>query len=351
MRIRLIAALVVAVGVSTPIPGSAQVPLRDLVTMDQDVPWRLVGYGLVVGLDGSGDRTISGFSGGHTVQSVSNLLRRFNIEVPTEMLRTRNVAAVLVTAEVSPYLRPGGRFELQVASLGDASSLRGGVLWTTPLTTGTQESPVATAQGPVVISDGSDGPAGYPVETSGRLPSGGLLEVALPATSFANTDRLLLRNPDLTTALRVAAAVNGALGDGTATVEDPGSIQLTFPDPAQAAAALGQITELTVTPDRPARLVIDGRDGTVVAGGGLTVGAAVVSHRGITLSVDAADTQAQGPAAGVNEQPGTVNVAPGASVQQVAVALHQVGASPSAIATIFTALREIGAVTAEVVVR
>lgn len=330
-----------------PLPAVGQVPLRDLITLDQDVPWRLVGYGLVVGLDGTGDRTISGFSGGYTVQSVANLLRRFDIEVPAEVLRTRNVAAVLVTAEVSPYLRPGGRFELQVASLGDASSLRGGVLWTTPLTTGSMDQPVATAQGAVMISDGSDGPAGFPVETSGRLPSGGLLEAPLPATEFANTDRLLLKNPDLTTALRVAAAVNGALGDGTATVQDPGSIQLTFADPAEAATALGQIAELTATPDRPARLVIDGRDGTVVAGGGLTVGEAVVSHRGITLSIDAADTQVQ-PA---DAQPGIVTVDPGASVQQVAQALHQVGASPAAIATIFTALREIGAVSAEVVVR
>jgi flagellar P-ring protein precursor FlgI len=331
-----------------PAPTQAQVPLRDLITLDQDVPWRLVGYGLVVGLDGSGDRTVSGFSGGYTVQSVANLLRRFNIEVPTEVLRTRNVAAVLVTAEVSPYLRPGGRFELQVASLGDASSLRGGVLWTTPLTTGSMDAPVATAQGAIIISDGADGPAGFPVETSGRLPSGGLLEMPLPVTEFANTDRLLLKNPDLTTALRVAAAVNAALGDGAAIVQDPGSIQLVFPDPTQAAVALGQIAELTVIPDRPARLVIDGRDGTVVAGGGLTVGAAMVSHRGITLSIDAADTQPQDPA---TQQPGMVNVDPGASVQQVAQALHQVGASPSAIATIFTALREIGAVTAEVIVR
>jgi len=348
MRAVLIMAMALA---SVPAATAAQVPLRDLVTLDQDVPWRLVGYGLVVGLDGSGDRTISGFSGGHTVQSVSNLLRRFNIEVPTQMLRTRNVAAVLVTAEVSPYLRPGGRFELQVASLGDASSLRGGVLWTTPLTTGTLEEPIATAQGPVLISDGTDGPAGYAVETSGRLPAGGLLEVALPTTTFANTDRLFLKTPDLTTALRVAAVVNGALGDGTAVVEDPGSIQLTFPDPAGAMAALGQIAELTVTPDRPSRLVIDGRDGTVVAGGGMTVGPAVVSHRGITLLIDAADTQGQAPETATPQQPGLVNVAPGASVQQVAQALHQVGASPSAIATIFTALRDIGAVTAEVVVR
>lgn len=333
--------------------ASAQVPIRDLVSLDQDVPWRLLGYGLVVGLDGTGDRTIAGYSGGQTVQSVANLLRRFDIEVPAELLRTRNVAAVLVTAEVSPFLRPGGRFEVQVASLGDASSLRGGLLWSTPLTTGSRTDPVATAQGAVVMSDGFDGPAGYAVETSARLPGGGLLEAPLPAASFAAARRLSLSEPDLGTALLIADAINQTVGDGTATVEDPGSVALTLPDPAEAARVLGQIQQLTVTPQRSARLVIDGRDGTVVAGSGLTVGDAVVSHRGITLSIGSADTPAQGaPTEDGPERPdGLVQVAAGVSVQDVASALHQVGASPSAIATIFAALRDVGAVSADVTIR
>jgi len=344
-----VAASVVAVLLSISArPLAAQVPVRDLVTLDQDVPWRLMGYGLVVGLDGTGDRTIAGYSGGQTVQSVANLLRRFNVEVPAEMLRTRNVAAVLVTSEVSPFLRPGGRFEVQVASLGDASSLRGGVLWTTPLTTAASTDPMATAQGPLIMSDGFDGPAGYAVETSARLPGGGLLEATLPATSFAAVRRLSLNAPDLGTALLVADAINQAIGEGTATLEDPGSIQLTYPDPTQAAQVLGQIEALTVTPASQARVVIDGRDGTVVAGSGLTVGAAVVSHRGITLSIDGADTPVQ---EGQEPPTGLVRVAPGVSVQEVAAALHQVGASPSAIATIFTALRDVGAMSADVTIR
>ena len=327
-------------------PLEAQVPLRDLVLVEQDVPWRLVGYGLVIGLDGTGDRTIASYSGGQTVLSVVNLLRRFDVEVPPELLRTRNVAAVLVTAEVSPYLRSGGRFEVQVGSLGDASSLRGGVLWTTPLATGPGQSPVATAGGPVLISDGTDGLAAYTVETSARIPGGGLLELSLPAPTFADAGMLVLKHPDLGTALLVADAINTAVGAGTAVVDDPGSIRLTLPDggPEGPAQVLGQIQQLTVNPQRAARVIIDGRDGTVVAGSGLTVGAAVVSHRGITLSVEAADTPPQDVA-------GLVRVAPGASVQEVAGALHAVGASPAAIATIFSALRDVGAVCAEIVIR
>ncbi|MEP7347462.1 MAG: flagellar basal body P-ring protein FlgI, partial [Gemmatimonadaceae bacterium] len=121
------------------------VPIHDLIIDNQSVPVRLVGYGLVTGLSGTGDQTSTGRSGGHTVQSVANLLRRFDITVPPELLRTRNVAAVLVTAEVSPFLRAGGRFEVQVASVGDARSLRGGVLWMTPLIADAGGTPMATA--------------------------------------------------------------------------------------------------------------------------------------------------------------------------------------------------------------
>ena len=133
--------------------GAQEVRIQDLTLGSQDVATRLVGYGLVIGLDGSGDRVIGGFSSGHTVRSVANLLRRFDVEVPEQLLRTRNVAAVLVTAEVSPYLRPGGRFEIHVSSVGDAVSLRGGVLWLTPLVPDLGAAPVATGQGALLISE------------------------------------------------------------------------------------------------------------------------------------------------------------------------------------------------------
>jgi flagellar P-ring protein precursor FlgI len=289
------------------------------------------------------------------VQSVVNLLRRFNVEVPAEVMRMRNVAAVLVTAEVSPYLRAGGKFEIHVSSMGDARSLRGGVLWMTPLVADAGGQPVATAQGPLLISDGVDTRVRDAIETTARIPAGGLLEGELPRTAFATANRLLLREPDVGTASRIAAAINGTFGPNSAKVEDPGSIALTVADTSDRAAVMTRIRELAVRPDRPARIVIDARDGTVVAGGDLTVGEAVVSHGAVTLTIGAPQPAAAGAPAGAAstapEAPGDVRVAPGTSVQRVAAALHAVQTPPAEIAAIFAALREIGAISADVVVR
>src|SRR5215207_40695 len=214
----------------------AQTPVRDLVIEDQSVPVRLMGYGLVVGLSNTGDNSSGGRSSQQTVQSVVNLLRRFDVSVPAELLRTRNVAAVLVTAEVSPYLRAGGKFEIHVSSVGDARSLRGGVLWMTPLVAEVGGQPVATAQGQLLVTDyGAARRRPYLIETSGRVPDGGLVEGDLPRPTFASASRLLLRDPDVGTASRIAAAIDTALGAGTAKVEDPGAIALTFKDSADVA--------------------------------------------------------------------------------------------------------------------
>jgi len=325
--------------------------IQDLTVANQDVPVRLVGYGLVVGLDGSGDRVIGGFSSGHTVRSVANLLRRFDVEVPEQLLRTRNVAAVLVTAEVSPYLRPGGRFELHVSSVGDATSLRGGVLWITPLQAGPSAPPVATAQGPLLLSEGNDGfrTDFYAVETTARIPAGGILERGLATPDFAQTSTLYLRNPNLPTATRIADAINTELGDGVAQVLDPGAVNLDLQSAgadADRAVTLAQIGLITVAPERTSRVIIDGRNGTVVAGGNMTVGEAVVSHGSMTLVVGG--TPPDSAAAVI---PGDVRMEVGVSVQDVAAALHAVAAPPSAIGAVFESLREVGAIQAEVLVR
>jgi flagellar P-ring protein FlgI len=323
--------------------AAAQEPrIRDLTIQDQAVPVRLMGYGLVVGLDGSGDRVTGGRTSGHTVQSVANLLRRFDVEVPAEFIRMRNVAAVLVTAEVSPFLRPGGRFEAHISSIGDARSLRGGVLWMTPLISDVGGSPVATVQGALLISDGGSARNGYSVETTARIPGGGLLEVDLPRPVFASVSRLVLRQPDLGTASRIAQAINGELGAGSATVEDPGAIALALPDDDRSSL-LTRIGDIRVRPDRAARVVIDGRDGTVVAGADLTVGEATVSHGILTLTVGAA-------LPGPNGR-GDVRVPVGTSVVEIANALHGVQTPPAEIAAILEALREVGALAAEVTVR
>lgn len=342
------------------VPAGAQsARVRDITIADGSTPVRLLGYGIVVGLDGTGDRGVGGRQGGQTVQSVANLLRRFDIQIPAEVLRTRNAAAVLVTAEVSPYLRPGGKFDITISSLGDARSLRGGTLWMTPLVTDAGAQAVGSAQGSIIMSDGNIASRDFnTVETSGRIPSGGLLEGSVSTSSFASSSHLLLKDPDIGTATKIVAAINQAIGANTAKVEDPGSIELTLPPSGDRAATIVKIQDLKVTPDRANRLVIDGRDGTVVAGGDITVGEAVVSHGGITLTIGAAGVATAAPAAapaGPNGPAGNVNqavrVATGASVQAVASALQAVQTSPSEIAAIFESLREVGALSAEVTIR
>jgi len=326
--------------------AQGDVKIRDLTSPEGALPVRLVGYGLVVGLDGTGDRSVGGQSGGPTVQSVISVLRRFNIEVPADMMRMRNVAAVLVTAEVSPFLRAGGRFEVTVSSMGDARSLRAGSLYMTPLVADPNGPPLATAQGSVLISDGGSSTRYAPIhETSARIPTGGVLEADLPRPTVAAASRLLLREPDLGTATRIADAINGAMGAKTAVVEDEGSVMVTLADTVSRPTAYTKIRELSIRPDRAPRLVIDGKDGTIVAGGEMAVGPAVVSHGAITLAIGketATDT---------NPVPGSVRLPSGVSVQRVAASLQAVRTPPSEIAAIFAALREVGAITADVIVR
>jgi flagellar P-ring protein precursor FlgI len=394
-RAPLVALLVLAAGVVLAAPLQAQgVRVGDLTRDGDVVPVRLVGYGLVTGLDGTGDRAIGGFGSGHTVRSVANLLRRFGVEVPEGVLRTLNVAAVLVTAEISPYARPGGRFDIQVASVGDATSLRGGVLWMTPLVAEAGAVPVATAQGPVMISgsdirNGGRSRASRVVETSGRVPEGGLVEQPVARPDAVARPVLTLRQPDLATAVRIAQAVNAAVGDGTATVSDPGAVQLDLSavDGLERMLTLADIQELQVTPRQVNRVVIDSRDGTVVTGGAIRLSAAVVSHDGITLTIapegleipeievtpaPAATPEPAPPPTGTASPTGPfpralpgatppptaagttmsgVTMPAGVTIQELAAALSAVDAPPPTVAAIFEALARVGAIRAQVVVR
>ena len=349
MRLMLRYTLLAAWCLGTRAALAQGVPIRDLVIDDQGVPVRLVGYGLVTGLSGTGDNTNSGRNSQQTVQSVANLLRRFDVIVPAELLRTRNVAAVLVTAEVSPYLRPGGRFEVQVASVGDARSLRGGVLWMTPLISEVGGNPMATAQGTLYVDeqDAMRRRVGYNA-ASGRIAAGGLLEADLPRPQFAASTRLILREPDIGMAARIAAVIDSVVGEGSAKVEDPGAITLSATDSGGAgpASTLARIRDLKIEVARVARIIIDQRQGTVVAGGDLTLGPGVVSIPGLTLSIGAApaDTAQEGIR-------GQVRIPTGATVQQLAAALSAVRTPPHQVAQIFEALKQVGALSAEVVAR
>lgn len=334
------------IGLLLPRDVPAQEPrIRDLTIQQGAAAVRLVGYGLVVGLDGTGDRAMAGRGMGQTVLSIANLLRRFQVEVPAEVLQPRNVAAVMVTAEVSPFLRAGGRFDVSVASLGDARSLKGGVLFVTPLVAEVGGAAVASAQGPMLLSDGSSPrDLAGPVETSGRIPQGGMVELDLPRPALADDRRLLLREPDLGTASRIAAVIDSAIGKGTAEVEDDGAVALAITATGtERAATLARIRALRVRPERVARVVIDGRDGTIVAGGELVLSEALVSHGPVTLTI--------GQAADSSAARGDVRLPNGVSVQRVASALHAVQVTPGEIAAIFASLKEVGALAAEVVVR
>jgi flagellar P-ring protein precursor FlgI len=343
-----------------PSAGHAQTAkVRDLTISEGEMPVRLVGYGLVVGLDGTGDRAFGGREGSMTVRSVANLLRNLGIEVPERVIRTRNAAAVLVTSEASAYTRRGGRFDINVASLGDATSLRGGQLWQTPLLASVGGTPMAVAQGNILFTGPARASRGEHVETSAVLTDG-----AVAVSDFggqgaaAPPGRLLLRRPDLATAQSITLAINATLGGDVAAVEDPGSIALQLPadDPITALVALGDID---VTPTGTPRVVIDAQSGAVAAGGDISVGMAVVSHEWLTLTIAPPDVPAPagplGPGAGGVAQavlpPGAVRAEPGIRVQSLAEALHAVGATAEVIGAVFRSLRSVGALQAEVIIR
>jgi len=218
----------------------------------------------------------------------------------------------------------------------------------TPLISDPNSPPVATAQGPLVIADDPQSVGSYARRgNSGRLPEGGVMEVDPPQVQVAAEPRLVLKQPDQVTAVRIAEAVNGSFGEGTATVDDPGSVALhpsaDFAD--NVNGFLAQVYTLPVQVHAPAVVVIDSREGTVVAGGNATIGPAAVSHHGLSLQVGQ-ETDAGDPAS-----PGSVWLGTNATVQDVAAGLHAVGAEPREIAAVFESLKAAGALTARVVVR
>jgi len=342
-RIRALA-LALALLVAAAVPAHAA-RVADLTRRPGDVPRRLVGYGLVVGLDGTGDRSFA-VAGGNTptVRSVVNVLRRFGIEVPSERLRARNVAAVLVTAEVSPWLRSGGRFDVQVSALGDATSLDGGTLWMTPLQPGPDAEPVASAQGTLELPQDPAQRGRWAAQSNrGRVADGGVLETDPPAAD-PPVARLNLRQPDARVADRIAKAIDAAFGAGTARVEDPGAVALDASKAGDGGLVtwLAAIDTVTVSVEAPARVVLSKRDGTVVAGGDLRVSAAVVTHRGLTLRI--------GGAGGAGSE-GLVDVPADAPVRDVVAGLHAAGATADDLIAVLGALQAAGALAAEVVVR
>jgi flagellar P-ring protein precursor FlgI len=343
--------------------------IRDLASVGGVRSNQLIGYGLVVGLDGSGDQTTQA---PFTTQSLENMLQQFGITVPPNARpQLKNAAAVTVTAELPPFAKPGQAIDVTVASIGNAKSLRGGELLMSPLR-GADGNVYAIAQGSVVVGGiSAQGKSGSSVQVnisaSGRIPNGASVERSVPSAFSGAGDLMLnLNTPDFTTAARVAQAVNTAFGAGTATPVDGGTISVRGPqDPAQKVAWLGMIQNLDVTPgDAPARVVVNSRTGTVVIGSDVKVTAAAVAHgaiqvtiseqplvsqpqpfsRGQTAVVPSSDVQVSEDGAHM------FKFGPGVSLDTIVRAVNQVGAGPSDLISILQALKQAGALHAELVV-
>ncbi len=343
--------------------------IKDVANIDGVSGVQVIGYGLVTGLNNTGDSPRSTF----TIQSVTSMLKRFGITVPQTNLRTRNVAAVIVTAVIPPYLKPGARFDIQVSSLGDARSLQGGMLLMTPLSGSFNDNVYGMAQGAVSIGgyqfEASGSSVGKNFTAAGRVPGGGMLERETPRISDTTSVTIQLNQPDYTLASRVAEAIrDGGDIDGEVQAVDAGTVQVRFTtalDRDALTAAIARIEALEVQPDPAARVVINERTGTIVIGGAVTLQSAVVAHGSLEIQIQnqagisqprpftfAENRRVDNATVTTTEQLNPASVLPAtSSVQEMADALNALRVSPRDLIAIFQALKQSGALQAELVIQ
>ena len=326
---------------------------------------QLIGYGLIVGLAGTGDSYRSSF----TIQSIKSMLKRFGITVPDDNLRTRNVAGVMVTANINNLMKQGAEFDVIVSSMGDATSLMGGTLLMTPLSA-KDGAVYAMAQGPLSIggydiNTKSGGRVAKNHATSGRIPGGGLLENALPSVSLASGPiSVVLKEPDFTTANNIVNAINAKFS-GAAQAVDGAEITVTPPANNNGITGfLAELETLEVQKDVEARVVLNERTGTIVAGQNVKISPVTISHGSLNITIKSypvisqPSAFSQGQTTVFNnlvpsvEQEGTnaVSIQGASNVQEVAAALNSLKVSPRDIIAIFQALKEAGALSAELVI-
>jgi flagellar P-ring protein FlgI len=331
---------------------------------------QLIGYGLVVGLDGSGDQTSQA---PFTVQSLKNMLSQLGVTVPPNVNpQLKNVAAVSVHAILPAFVKPGQTIDITVNSIANAKSLRGGSLLVTPLH-GLDGQIYAIAQGNLIVSgfgvEGNDGSKlTVNVPSSGRIPNGATVERAVPSQIGAGDAIVLnLNDPDFTTATRLVESVNKGVGDGAATIIDGGSVRVTAPqDLTQRIAFLSMLENLQVEPaSAAARVIINSRTGTVVISSNVTVSPAAVSHGSLSVTIKEEQSVSQpGPFAKGGDTKVVTNSTikvdqgsnrmflfkPGVELEQIVRAVNEVGAAPGDLVAILEALREAGALQAELIV-
>ncbi|AMF93978.2 flagellar biosynthesis protein FlgI [Vibrio fluvialis] len=360
--------LALTLGLATTAKAEVEIPIMDLVDVQGIRENQLVGYGLVVGLDGQGDRNQVKF----TAQSITNMLRQFGVQIDESTdPKLRNVASVSVTATVDPMAGPGQTLNIVVSSIGDAKSLRGGTLLLTPLR-GIDGEVYAVAQGNVVVGGVSaEGRSGSKIAvntpTSGRIPNGATLEREIP-TDFNDRDTvtLNLREPSFTTAKNIAREINDTFGPEVAVAINKGRVEMRAPkDTQQRVTMMSMLEEMSVMESRkPARIVFNSRTGTVVIGKNVKVGQAAVSHGNLTVSITESQqvSQPNAFASGdtqvvdqsqidINEDNAQMVIWPeGTELNTIVNAVNSLGATPTDLMSILQALHEAGALNAELVV-
>jgi len=339
--------------------------IKDLASIEGIRQNQLIGYGLVVGLNGTGD-TLNNTP--FTKQSLQGMLERLGVNIRGQQIRTGNVAAVMVTANLPPFATQGTRIDVTASALGDSKSLLGGTLLVTPLL-GADGNVYAVAQGSLAIggfeAQGEAAKVTRGVPTVGRLPNGAIIEreIEFSLASLSHL-RLSLRNADFTTAKRIAIAVNDYIGAPVAEPLDPSTVQLTLPKkfPQNVVAMLTEIEQLQVEPDEAAKIVIDERSGVIVIGRDVRVSTVAVAQGNLTVTVSEAPQVSQ-PApfsrgrtkvvprtsVGVVEDGKKLAlVREGVSLQQIVDGLNALGIGPRDLISILQAIKAAGAIQADI---
>lgn len=340
---------------------SPSVRIKDIAHILEARENQLMGFGLVVGLRNTGDRSQTGF----TQQALTNLLSRMGVVPQAVDFRSRNVAAVMVTATLPPFVKPGQKLDITVSSLGDATSLQGGTLLITPLH-GVDDQVYAVAQGSLLVGIESSAPFVPYVRqrqaTVGRIPSGALVEKEVPV-SIAKKGLLtiVLDNPDFTTANRVVNSIRKI--DLDVTAKDAGTITIVVSAAANIVELVSRIENLTVVPDVVAKIVVNERTGTIVIGENVKIAPVAVSYSGIDVTIGDVSLFSEGVSGDTSQEDsryrarslarlerteGRLRAIPaGATLSSLVRALNTIGASPKDLIAILQAMKRVGAIKAE----
>jgi flagellar P-ring protein FlgI len=361
-RTLTIFSLLLALGLSAPAAR-----IKDLTTVEGNRDNQLVGYGLIVGLAGKGDSKLS-----YTVQSIANAMQRFGINVAAATIKSDNVAAVMVTADIAAFAKPGSRIDVTISSIGDAKTLQGGVLLQTPLL-GADETVYAVAQGPLAVGGfigGEGGPGGATVQknhpTVGVISGGAIVEREIPTHIVKDKSiELMLLNADFASAARMAEAINTVF-PGSALAKNAAAVNVCVPEEYRGYEVnfIASIGTIEVVPDNVARVVINERTGTIIATANVRISTVAVSHGALTISIASSQgvsqpsalanrgktVETQAVETNVTEQKGKFAVVDEfPTIQQVASALNALGLSTREMMAIFQSMKRAGALQADLI--